>query len=90
MGLPRCVLSVPVSGAGVIWSTGALLTVATAGNFRTKTEAALIDSGLLSTLRAINCDLPKYGGHEAGGGNTVASRARLCPLYSGMETPGRA
>ena len=41
IGFPRCVLSVPVSRAGVILSTWALFTVATAVTFGTKGKAAL-------------------------------------------------
>lgn len=73
----------------MILSTWVLFTVATAATFGTKRKAAFMDSGLLSTLGAINYDSPKYGGCGAGDGHTAAPRERLHPS-AGRVTSGRA
>lgn len=86
IGLPRCVLSVPISEVAVILSTWALFTVATAVTFRTRRKAALMDSGLLSTLRAINYYPPKCRGLGAGDRITATPRGRLCPSSAGTKT----
>lgn len=58
--LPRCVWSLPVSGAGVILSTQALFIVATAVTFRAERKAVLVDSGCAHHTHT-QCYSPKCG-----------------------------